>query len=233
MAVTLHEMASGELPSWGDDLADARFLDPDEEVQLAEDLFDPVARDGLVEFFKVALQRDAAKRFRTLHDMTRAWTDVFRDLETVPPLTTAVHQGDDEAEAEAADPVESARAKRAEAAAKATPATPLAAAGLSPYALSIAQQRLGIDTAGDLARVPARRITALRGIGSRAALRAGPALPRMAAAVQPHRGWPAPGGRPVDRERRSPRPFGKKKIFQPNGPGFLPRPSRLRRRRKT
>src|SRR5262249_55908439 len=28
VAVTLHEMASGELPTWGDDLADARFLDP-------------------------------------------------------------------------------------------------------------------------------------------------------------------------------------------------------------
>ena len=113
VAVTLHEMASGELPSWGDDLADARFLDPAEEAQLAEDLFDPVARDGLVEFFKVAFQRDAAKRFRTLHDMTRAWTDIFSDLDTVPPLTTASTNGDDEGEAEAADPVESARAKRA------------------------------------------------------------------------------------------------------------------------
>jgi hypothetical protein len=50
------------------------------------------------------------------------------------------------------DPAEYARAKRAEAAAKAIPATPLAAAGLSPFALSIAQQRLGIDNAGDLAR---------------------------------------------------------------------------------
>jgi serine/threonine protein kinase len=166
VAVTLHEMASGELPSWGDDLADARFLDPAEEAQLAEDLFDPVARDGLVEFFKVALHRDAAKRFPTLHDMTRAWTDIFRDLDTVPPLTTASTNGDDEGKAETADPIESARAKREQAAAKVTPATPLAAAGLSPYALSIAQQRLGIDTAGDLARVPARRITALRGIGS-------------------------------------------------------------------
>jgi serine/threonine protein kinase len=165
VAVTLHEMASGELPSWGDDLADTRFLDPAEEAQLAEDLFDPVARDGLVEFFKVALHRDAAKRFGTLHDMTRAWTDIFSDLDTVPPLTTASTNRDDE-EAEVADPIESARAKREQAAANANPATPLAAAGLSPYALSIAQQRLGIDTAGDLARVPARRITALRGIGS-------------------------------------------------------------------
>jgi serine/threonine protein kinase len=166
VAVTLHEMASCELPAWGDDLADTRFLDPAEEVQLAEDLFDPVARDGLVEFFKVALHRDAARRHPTLRDMTLAWTDIFRDLETVPPLTTAATNGDDGDEAETADLAGSARAKREQAAAMATPATPLAAAGLSPYALSIVQQRLGIDTAGDLAHVPARRITALRGIGS-------------------------------------------------------------------
>ena len=167
VAVTLHEMASGELPSWGDDLPDARFLDPAEEVQLAEDLFDPVARDGLVEFFTVALHRDATRRFRTLHDMRLAWTDIFRELDTVPPLTTASTNGDGTEDGdEPADPAEYARAKRAEAAAKAVPATPLAAAGLSPFALSIAQQRLGIDTAGDLARVPAKRITALRGIGS-------------------------------------------------------------------
>ena len=28
MAVTLHEMASGELPSWGDGMVEARLLDP-------------------------------------------------------------------------------------------------------------------------------------------------------------------------------------------------------------
>lgn len=171
VAVTLHEMASGELPSWGDDQADARFLGPDEEVQLAEDLFDPVARDGLVEFFKAALHRDAARRFANLHDMTRAWTDVFRDLETVPPLTTAATQDEEDetgvTEGTRAEREEAARVKREDAAAKATAATPLAAAGLSPHALSVAQQRLGINTAGDLARVQARHITRLRGIGSR------------------------------------------------------------------
>ena len=133
--------------------------------------------------------------------MTRAWTDIFRDLDTVPPLTTASTNGDDSRKTgdEPADPAESARAKRAEAAAKATPATPLAAAGLSPFALSIAQQRLGIDTAGDLARVPARRITRAARHRLGAPLRAGPAVPRMAAAVQPRRGRPAPRGHPVGR----------------------------------
>lgn len=92
VAVTLHEMASGELPSWGDDLPDARFLDPAEEVQLAEDLFDPVARDGLVEFFTVALHRDATRRYRTLHDMRLAWTDIFRELDTVPAAHHRLYQ---------------------------------------------------------------------------------------------------------------------------------------------
>ena len=89
VAVTLHEMASTELPSWGDDIIPAGFLDRSEEVQLAEDVFDPVLRDGLVEFFRTAFNRDATARFGSLHEMTRAWTDIFRDVQTVPPLTTA------------------------------------------------------------------------------------------------------------------------------------------------
>ncbi len=59
------------------------------------------------------------------------------------------------------------QAKRDEAVRKATASTPLAAAGLSPHALSTALGKLGVSTAGELARVPARRITVLRGIGSR------------------------------------------------------------------
>ena len=173
VAVTLHEMASGELPSWGDDIADLDFLDPGEEVQLAADLFDPVIRDGLETFFRVALNRDARQRFSSLQEMTRAWTDIFRDLETIPPLTTSTTEDGDTDEA--AEPVaegdrteraEAARVKRAEAIAAATASTPLAAAGLSPYALSAAMQKLHVSTAGDLARIPAGRITRLRGIGS-------------------------------------------------------------------
>jgi serine/threonine protein kinase len=159
VAVTLHEMASGELPSWGDALIGARLLDPAEEVQLAEDIFDPVLRDGLVEFFRRALDRDAAKRFGSLREMTYAWTDIFRDLDTVPPLTTSATVGLEES----AD----ADAQREQAAEQATAGTPLAAAGLSPRALSIAQQRLGVSTVGELVHIPARRITKLRGIGSR------------------------------------------------------------------
>ena len=159
VAVTLHEMASGEVPSWGDALIGARLLDPTEEVQLAEDIFDPVLRDGLVEFFRKALDRDAVKRFGSLREMTRAWTDIFRDLDMVPPLTTSATIGLEES----ADADE----KRKRAAMEATADTPLAAAGLSPRALSIAQQQLGVSTVGELVRIPARRITKLRGIGSK------------------------------------------------------------------
>ncbi|HEY0936943.1 MAG TPA: BREX system serine/threonine kinase PglW [Trebonia sp.] len=158
VAVTLHEMASGETPSWGDDLVSPVFLGPGEQVQLAEDIFDPVLRDGLVEFFRTALARDASQRFASLRQMTREWNKVFEDLETVPPLTTASTK--DTSESATTDEL------RREAARTATEATPLAAAGLSPFALSIAQQRLGVSTAGELARVPARRITRLRGIGA-------------------------------------------------------------------
>jgi serine/threonine protein kinase len=177
VAVTLHEMASGELPSWGDGEIEPLFLAPDEEVQLAEDLFDPVARDGLVEFFRTALHRDASNRFGSLREMTRTWTRIFEDLETIPPLTTSSTADADEAAEEDGLPDDLAaaraarqaevQAKRDEAVRKATASTPLAAAGLSPHALSTALSKLGISTAGELARVPARRITALRGIGSR------------------------------------------------------------------
>jgi serine/threonine protein kinase len=158
VAVTLHEMASGELPSWGDGLVEASMLDPSEQLpHLAEDSFDPVLRDRLVAFFGRALHRDAARRFGSLKEMTRAWTDVFRGLDETPPLTTRhTITLDDSAEPDEA---------RDTAAQAATADTPLAAAGLTARALSIAQQQLGATTVGELLRVQPKRIMQLRGIG--------------------------------------------------------------------
>jgi serine/threonine protein kinase len=157
-AVTLHEMASGELPCWGDGVTEPKLLDPAEEVpQLAEDSFDPVLRDRLIVFFHRALRRDPDKRFGSLKEMTRAWADVFRDLDQAPPLTTR-HTVD---RAEPAD----LDAARDEAARAATAGTPLAAAGLTARALSIAQQQLNIATVGELVKTPAARIMRLRGVG--------------------------------------------------------------------
>ena len=158
VAVTLHEMASGELPSWGDGLVEAAMLDPSDQLpHLAEDSFDPVLRDRLVAFFSRALHRDAARRFGSLKEMTRAWTDVFRGLDETPPLTTRhTITLDDSAEPDEA---------RDAAAQAATADTPLAAAGLTARALSIAQQQLGVTTVGELLRVQPKRIMQLRGIG--------------------------------------------------------------------
>jgi serine/threonine protein kinase len=158
VAVTLHEMASGELPSWGDGMAEERMLDPSEQLpHLAEDSFDPVLRDRLVDFFQTALHRDSSQRFQSLKDMTRAWTDIFRDLDEAPPLTTRHTLTRDET----AEPDEArdaaARAAKAD--------TPLAAAGLTARALSIAQQQLGVATVRELLRIPPRRVMQLRGIG--------------------------------------------------------------------
>ncbi|WP_203872166.1 BREX system serine/threonine kinase PglW, partial [Planomonospora parontospora] len=59
LAVTLHEMASGELPEWGDGKTEARFTEG--PPTLATEAFDPAIRDGLVDFFQRALHREAKK----------------------------------------------------------------------------------------------------------------------------------------------------------------------------
>jgi serine/threonine protein kinase len=157
VAVTLHEMASGELPSWGDGEAEARLLDPAELTpQLAEDSFDPQLRDQLVAFFGTALHRDPARRHASLKDMSRAWSDVFRDLDEKRPATTPQTVGEASATSAEARQVSAARV---------TASTPLIAAGLSARALSAAQQQLDVSTVGELVKIPAARVQRLRGVG--------------------------------------------------------------------
>jgi serine/threonine protein kinase len=158
IAVTLHEMASGELPSWGDGVVEPRLLDSSEQLpQLAEDAFDPRLRDRLVDFFSAALQRDATRRHSSLAEMAKGWTDVFRDLDqTARPATTP-------------GTVDASTATAAEArdlsAARVDARTPLVAAGLSARALSAAEDQLHVNTVGELVRIPAARVQRLRGVG--------------------------------------------------------------------
>ena len=157
VAVTLHEMASGELPSWGDGMVEARLLDPSEQLpQLAEDSFDPQLRDRLVAFFGTALQRDPARRYASLKDMSRAWSDVFRALDERRPATTPETVG--------ALPAAPADARQVSAA-RVAASTPLVAAGLSARALSAAEQQLDVSTVGELIKIPAARVQRLRGVG--------------------------------------------------------------------
>src|SRR5690606_17953224 len=61
--LTLHEMATGQLPRWGSGASDP-LLTP-HEVTLDAELFDPPLRSELMKFFAKALARDARRRFDT------------------------------------------------------------------------------------------------------------------------------------------------------------------------
>ena len=83
LAVTLHEMASGELPVWGDGAPTPSYTDG--PPVLAAEAFDPAIRDGLVGFFPRALHRDASERFASLKEMRDAWQQVFRQSDRDRP----------------------------------------------------------------------------------------------------------------------------------------------------
>ncbi|MCG3043029.1 BREX system serine/threonine kinase PglW, partial [Streptomyces sp. S1A] len=87
VAVTLHQMASRELPRWGDGSVPPRMTDAKEwpYPTIAAEAFDPAVREGLVAFFRKALHRDVSKRFPELKPMRDAWRKVFLDAsQTVP-----------------------------------------------------------------------------------------------------------------------------------------------------
>jgi len=80
-AVTIHEMATGETPTWGDGRSDPAYLPPDSQPTLLVEAIDPEVRGPVVEFLTRALQRDPSQRFDTADDMARAWLAVFADWE--------------------------------------------------------------------------------------------------------------------------------------------------------
>lgn len=154
VAVTLHEMASGELPVWGDGATEASLTDG--PPVLAAEAFDPAIRDGLVEFFTRALHRDARRRFASLKDMRDAWQQVFRRSDRTAPAGS--EHPDEESE--------SSEDERDEAAARATRATILEASGLTPRAVSAAH-RLEATTVGELLALGSKSLIGLPGLGAR------------------------------------------------------------------
>ncbi|MGN9811521.1 BREX system serine/threonine kinase PglW [Micromonospora sp. BQ11] len=158
LGVTLHEMASGELPVWGDGGTEPQLTEG--PPVLAVEAFDPAIRDGLVDFLQRALHRDHRQRFASLKDMRDAWQQVFRRSDASAPV------GTDHPEIEADEPDEkAAEAARDEAATKATRATALEAAGLTPRAVSAAH-RLDASTVGELLTV-ANKLAHLPGLGAK------------------------------------------------------------------
>ena len=147
-AVALHEMASRELPTWGEDGTDARFVD---EVTLSAELFDAALREPLTGFFRRALHPDAEQRFPSVGAMREAWQKVFAAADDELPATSTFSDSEDRSE------------QRDEVAQRAGADTALDASGLSMRAVAVAH-RLGANTVGDLIAIPTRRLWQARGL---------------------------------------------------------------------
>ncbi|MEU5510477.1 BREX system serine/threonine kinase PglW [Streptomyces fungicidicus] len=177
VAVTLHQMASGELPKWGDGSVLPRMTDPKEwpYPTIAAEAFDPAVRDGLVAFFQKALHRDAGKRFPELKPMRDAWRKVFLDASQTVPSS---HRTRPTAPADGTAPVEGAAAGIADAepetaeqqrdrlAAEVTRDTPLTVSGLTPAAQSFLYG-LGLTTVGELLDYSRRKLVNAPGLGAK------------------------------------------------------------------
>ncbi|MFD3482110.1 BREX system serine/threonine kinase PglW [Streptomyces sp. NPDC058665] len=188
VAVTLHEMASGELPLWGGGRVSARQTDPEKEPHpaIAVDAFDPAVRDGLETFFQQALHRDAMRRFRDLKPMRDAWKRVFlamdeakpssRRLRAVPTTpgraAAATEATASDGVAARAEPVidaaeeETAEQQRERLAGHADRDTPVSASGLSPAAESFVYG-LPVNTVGGLLDYSQRQLVNAPGLGAK------------------------------------------------------------------
>ncbi|GAB3727541.1 BREX system serine/threonine kinase PglW [Nocardiopsis nanhaiensis] len=145
LAVTLHEMVTGELPVWDEEGIDPEFLAEDVQVpRLAEEAFPKQSRDALVSFFHRSLHRRSEERFATLAEMRTAWQASFL------------------AKSAAESPVEDEKTRRRNQE-SATVDTPLHLSGLTPLAVDTAQRILRCETVGQLLRKPVRSITHMRG----------------------------------------------------------------------
>ena len=151
-AVTLHEMAAGSLPRWGDGRSEPAVLDC--EATVDADAFEPAVREGLTAFFGRALRREFGERFDNAQEMLRAWRQVFLAAsrpETVPdPPPAAVP-----------DPPPAAVDVGG-----AALDTLLAEIGLSARGLHAAE-RMNVRTVRDLLAFPLIRVNRMRGVGSR------------------------------------------------------------------
>lgn len=173
VAVTLHQMASGELPKWGDGSVLPRMTDQKEwpHPTIAAEAFDPAVRDGLVAFFRKALHRDASKRYPELKPMRDAWKKIFLDAsQTVPSSHRTRH-----AEAAAGEPTaaaiaeaepETAEQQRDRLAADVSRDTPLTVAGLTGAAESFLYG-LGVTTVGELLDYSRRKLVNAPGLGAK------------------------------------------------------------------
>ena len=146
-AMTLHQMATGTLPVWGDGESDPAVLD--DEVTIDPQAFEPVLREPMAAFFEKALRRDYRRRFDNAQEMLGAWREIFSGAaETI----TSTGHGD---EPTAVVSIENA-----------TLDTRLSDLGLTTRALN-AMERADVFTVEGLVHFPLGQLRRMRGVGSR------------------------------------------------------------------
>ena len=101
-AATLHELATGTLPRWGDGTTDPSHLDC--EITIDAELFDASLRERLSEFFRKAFRRDVSQRFDNAEEMLREWRHCFEDIEAAGGLLRPRRRGDPARSARRRDP---------------------------------------------------------------------------------------------------------------------------------
>ncbi|MFD9053127.1 BREX system serine/threonine kinase PglW [Streptomyces zaomyceticus] len=178
VAVTLHQMASGELPKWGDGSLPPRMTDAAElpHPVIAADAFEPAVRDGLLAFFRKALHRDASKRYPELKPMRDAWKRIFLDAAQAMPSSHRTRHPEPVTEQPSAAAAPSAAIADAEPltadeqrerlAAAVTRDTHLSSAGLTPAAESFLYG-LGITTVGGLLDYSRSKLLNAPGLGTK------------------------------------------------------------------
>ncbi|MGA5554609.1 BREX system serine/threonine kinase PglW [Streptomyces lavendulocolor] len=176
VAVTLHQMASGELPKWGDGSVPPAMTDAAEFPYpvIAADAFEPAVRDGLVAFFRKALHRDTAERYPELKPMRDAWKKIFLDAAQAVPSSHRTRHPESASESAAptggptiaeAEPL-TADEQRERLAAAVTRDTHLSSAGLTPAAESFLYG-LGITTVGGLLDYSRSKLLNAPGLGTK------------------------------------------------------------------
>ena len=145
--MTLYELATGTLPTWGSAGQDP--ASSDEEASLDIERFDASVRDALATFFARVLHRDHMRRFDNAEEMYLAWKGVFKHIDQ-----TTHDDSEDDANSEIdLNSIEDLG-----------PSTLLSALGLSPRELNAAD-RIGATTVEQLLKLHGVRFHRNRGIG--------------------------------------------------------------------
>jgi serine/threonine protein kinase len=145
-SVTLHQMATGELPRFGDGRSDPAAIA--DEADVDDHSFDASVAPQLADFFRTALRRNAVERFGTTEEMLRAWREVFERVDT----TTTGH--DEEGGFDAA-----------EVAARASLDDPLVALDI-PARVSELLERLGASKVRDALSIDIVDLSRTPGVGN-------------------------------------------------------------------